>query len=71
MVRAEKYGVHLILRLGAVQTGKRFSSTCGIMYAFGAIASMPAFIQTVSKNGSAMDASIATKKLPALGSMRE
>ena len=71
MVWAEKDAVHLILRLIAVQTCKRFSSSCGILYAFGAIASMPAFVQTVSQNGSAMDASIASKKLPALGSVRE
>ena len=65
------YGVHLILRLSAVQTGKRFSCSYGILYAFDAIASMPAFVQTVSQDGSAMDASVASKKLPALGSVRE
>tara|TARA_B100001971_G_scaffold57062_1_gene52013 strand:+ start:394 stop:594 length:201 start_codon:yes stop_codon:yes gene_type:complete len=44
VVRTEKYGMHLILRLGAVQTGTRFGGLCRILYAFGAIASMPTFV---------------------------
>ena len=70
-MRTEKDGMHLVLRMGAVQAGTRFSSSCGILYAFGAIETMPTFIQAVTQDGSAMDSLIATKELPALGSMRE
>ena len=71
LMRAVQDRVHLIVGLRTVRARECCSDFSWIFESFGAIASMPAFIQTVPQNGGAMNAAIAPKKLPSLGSMRE
>ena len=69
LVRAVQDGVHLVVRLRTVRARECCSDFSWIFESFGAIASMPAFVQAVPQGSCAKSFVLGSKQSPAASSM--
>ena len=58
-MHAVENGVHLVIRERAVRASKGGSSFIWVAKTFGTIATIPAFVQTMSKDSSSCDRTVA------------
>ena len=64
-------GVHLVVRMGAVQASQGISSLNRVAYALGTVPSMPALVKAVAQHSGASQALLVAKHTPSFCRMRQ